>query len=345
MATNQPATGNEQENKLATPEPTASERFMNMVTREFGSGVGEIALTDFQKRLAQNYFIALDASLKDAEEKRKKVKIKNDKGLWVIKNELEIVWTHINMERLARDVVSAARVGLDPAQKNHVAMTPFKNSVTNKYDIGFIDGYRGIELKAKKYGLDIPDAVTVELKYKTDVFEAIKKDKDHPTEAYIFKITDSFNRGEIEGGFYYHEYSQTPSKNKLVIFTLEDILKRKPKHAPVEFWGGEKDVWETDENGKNKKTGTEHIDGWHDEMCYKTVYRAAYNDITIDSQKIDDDYLHLKKIERDLAEAQFEDEVKENANTGPVIEAEANVHPDQPKDNPPPTNQPGRTPF
>lgn len=301
----------DEKQEVAKKEPTSSERFMNMVIREFGSGVDEIALTDFQKRLAQNYFIALDAALRTAEEKRKKKKTNQDA--------LPIVWQNVNMEQLARDVVSAARVGLDPAQKNHVAMIPYKNNALSRYDIGFIDGYRGIELKSKKYGLDIPDSVTVEVVCKNDKFKEIKKDRNNPVETYEFEIVNSFDRGDIVGGFYYHSYSQCPEKNKLVVFKLDDILKRKPKYASVEFWGGEKDVWE---NGQ--KVGKEKVDGWYYEMCFKTIYRAAYGSITIDSQKIDDDYLHLKRKEQELSEAQFEEEIAENANKEPIdIEGKA----------------------
>jgi recombination protein RecT len=180
----------------------------------------------------------------------------------------------------------------------------------NKYDIGFVDGYRGIELKAKKYGLDIPDSVTVELVYQNDKFKEIKKDRNNPVESYEFEIVNSFDRGEIVGGFYYHSFTGAPEKNKLVVFNLKDILKRKPKYASVEFWGGEKDKWE---NGK--KVGKETVEGWYDQMCYKTIYRAAFGDITIDSQKIDDDYLHLKQMEHNLDEAKVDAEIAENANT------------------------------
>ena len=278
-----------------------SERFMEKVVREFTGSVGEIALTDFQRRLAQNYFIALDATLKMAEEKRKK-KTKNQ-------DPVPVTWANVNMEQLARDVVAVARIGLDPVQKNHVSMVPYKNNSTGKYDIGFVEGYRGIQLKATKYGLDVPDAVIVELVYSTDKFKSVKKDRNNPYESFEFEITNDFERGQIVGGFYYHIFNDNPEKNKLVVLPLADILKRKPKYASVEFWGGEKDVWE---NGK--KVGKEHVDGWYEKMCYKTIYRAAYSDITIDSQKIDDAYLRMRQMEDALNEANIEQEVADNAN-------------------------------
>lgn len=287
---------------------TASERFTNKVLAEFGSSVGAVALTEFQKRLAQNYFISLDASLKIAEANRLK---KSER----YRDSVPVTWDNVNMESLARNVVAYARIGLDPAQKNHINMIPYKNNTTKKYDIGFIEGYRGIELKAKKYGLDAPDAVIVELVYSNDKFKVVKKNKDNPVENYEFEVVNAFDRGSIIGGFYYHVYKNNPEKNKLVVLTMKDIEKRKPAYASVEFWGGEKDKWEkNEETGKSKKVGTEHVEGWPEKMCYKTIYRAAYNDITIDSQKIDDDYLRVKQLEQEFAEAEVEAEIAENAN-------------------------------
>jgi recombination protein RecT len=294
---------NTQVEKVEKPQLTASERFTNKVLAEFGSSVGAVALTEFQKRLAQNYFISLDAALKVAEANRLK---KSEK----YRDPVPVTWENVNMESLARNVVAYARIGLDPAQKNHINMIPYKYNTTKKYDIGFIEGYRGLELKAKKYGLDVPDAVIVELVYTNDKFKMIKKSKDNPVESYEFDIVDPFDRGEIKGGFYYHVYNNTPEKNKLVVLTMKDIEKRKPAYASVEFWGGEKDIYED-----GKKTGRkEHVEGWFEKMCYKTIYRAAYNDITIDSQKIDDDYLRVKQIEQEFTEAEVEAEIAENAN-------------------------------
>ena len=275
--------------ELARKEDSLSVRFMNAITKEFTSAVDAPALTGHQRRLAQNYFIAIDQALERAEQRRNKNK-----------NDLPVTWANTNMAQLALDVVAAARVGLDPAQPNHVNMVPYRNNKTKKYDIGFIDGYRGIELKAVKYGLDVPDDVTVELVYANDSFKPIKKDIRNKVESYEFEVTNPFDRGEIVGGFYYHSYNENPGKNKLVVMPLKDILKRKPAYASKEFWGK---------------------DAWYEHMCWKTIYRAAYRDITIDSQKIDDDYLRLKKQEELFAEQELEQEIEENAN-GPVIDIE-----------------------
>ncbi|WP_339063595.1 recombinase RecT [Tepidibacillus marianensis] len=290
---------------------SASERFTNKIVAEFSGGVGEVALTDFQKRLVQNYFMGIDSALRAAEDKRAKKKSNQDP--------LPVTWASVNMEQLARDVVAAARIGLDPAQKNHINMIPFKNNNTNKYDIAFVEGYRGIELKATKYGLDVPNTIVVELVYSNDTFKPIKKDFNNRVESYTFEVGNPFDRGEVVGGFYYHVFNDNQSKNKLVTMSLKEILKRKPAYASPEFWGGEKDKWE---NGK--KVGKEQVEGWFEKMVYKTIYRAAYGDITIDSQKIDDDYLRLKQMEHSYAEVELEKDLSENANRE-VIDIESVV--------------------
>ncbi len=53
-------------------------------------------------------------------------------------------------------------------------MIPYKNSATNKYDITIIDGYVGLEIRAKKYGYEKtlrtidkhPDVTAIRDKYK-----------------------------------------------------------------------------------------------------------------------------------------------------------------------------------
>ena len=300
-------------NGVAKKEPTMAERFTGKVVAEFTANTGEIALTGFQKRLAQNYFMAVDDALAKAEKKRLAKKKNQDK--------VPVTWANVNLGQLSRDVVAAARIGLDPAQDNHINMVPYKNNSLQKYDIGFIEGYRGLELKAMKYGLDIPDTVIVEVVHANDRFKSHKKDRDHASETYEFDIVSDFDRGDIVGGFYYHAYSEASQKNKLVVMTIKDIEKRRPRYASAEFWGGEKDKWE---NGQ--KVGRETVDGWYEKMCFKTIYRAAYRDITIDSQKIDNDFLRLKRLEDTLADAEISAEIADNAN-GEVIDLDAEEEP------------------
>jgi recombination protein RecT len=287
-----------------------SERFTAEVQKQFASNNGELELTNFQRKLIQNYFIKIDMTLKTAEQKRM---AKSEQ----YREKIPYTWEFVNIPKLAVDVIAFSSVGFDPAQPNHINPIPFKNSGLNKYDISFIPGYRGIELKAKKYGLDLPDAVVVELVYANDTFKQIKKDMNNKIESYIFQVGDDFDRGEIKGGFYYFEYKNAPEKNKIRVFTMADIEKRIPEKASVEFWGGEKDVWKN-----NQVVGKEKVEGWKDEMCYKTIYRAAYNAITIDSEKIDQNYLAVVQREQENRDMAVRNEIEQNSNgaksNGPV---------------------------
>lgn len=291
--------------EIAKKQLSQSERFTNMVMNEFANNAGDLTITSFQKKLVQNYFIKLDSVLKETDRKRM-MKPENTRDL------IAVTWENVNMQKLATDVIAFSSVGLDPAQPNHINIIPYKNNGTSKYDITFIMGYRGIELKAVKYGLNIPDDVTVELVYSNDLFRALKKNIGNRVESYEFDIKDPFDRGDIVGGFYYHFFKDMPEKNKLRIFSMKDIEKRKPDYASAEFWGGEKPIYK---NGQ-KTNATEKIEGWFDEMCYKTIHRAAYNDITIDSEKIDEHFVKMMQIDegRDIIGDRVQTEITNKAN-------------------------------
>lgn len=299
----------QQQSELATAKQVTplspSEMFTKAVEKEFASNAGSVSLTPFQKKLCQNYFIKIDTTLKELEIKRLATAER-------FRDALSFTWDNINLPKLAIDVISYSAVGLDALQPNHINTIPFKNNKTNKYDITFIIGYKGTEIKARKYGLDIPDDVIVELVYSNDKFKQIKKDLNNKCDNYTFEIVQDFNRGELVGAFYYHSFFNNPQKNKIETFSKADIDKRKPKHASVEFWGGQKDEYV---NGQ--KTGQKiEVEGWYDEMAYKTIYRAAYNAITIDSQKIDQAYLEVIKREMDRVPEQIAAEINKNANGG-----------------------------
>lgn len=273
---------------VATPELSASERFTTAVLKEFSNNTGGtgMSVTQFQKKLATSYFIKIDSILKDNEKKRLAKKEES-------RDPLEFSWKNVNMEKLAQDVMSFSSVGLDPLQKNHIFPIPYKNTAKNKYDITFIPGYRGIELKAMKYGLT-PPKVRVQVVCANDEFVPLMKDEDNPVETYKFKITKPFDRGEITGGFYYHDY-EDKSKNKLRIMNMAAIEKRRPDKASPEFWGGEKVIWK---NGK-PTNDVEKVEGWLEEMVYKTLHRAGHDDITIDSEKIDEHLVRMLEAENE----------------------------------------------
>lgn len=292
--------------KNAPQELSPSQRFTAKVLALFTSNVGEIAASEYQRRLIQGYFVAIDAMLKKTEEKRLKTTYKQEP--------LPYTWQNVNMDDLATMSVHLARIGLDSNQKNHINFIPYKNGTTMKYDIGCIKGYVGIEYEAKRYALEMPVDVIVELVYTTDTFRPIKRNLQNKYESYEFELGDPFARGDIKGGFAYFIY-ENPTKNKLMVMSLADILKRKPKYASAEFWGGEKDIWEN-----NKKTGAkETIDGWYEEMCLKTVKRAAYGSIPLDPQKIDDTYQWLKARDSQFADREIDAEIEKEANKAPLF--------------------------
>lgn len=297
----------------AEVKPNAAERFTAKVMKEFGSTVGEIQVTDYQRQLVQGYFIAIDRALKSAEEERLRKNEKN-KDHEKYDNNLPVTWGNVNLNDLALDVVHYARMGLDMMQENHLFPIPYKNNKTGKYDMTLMPGYNGIQYIAEKYAVEPPLAVTVELVYSTDTFRPIKKSAENRVENYDFAINNAFDRGEIIGGFGYIEYAD-PVKNKLVIMTKKDIEKRKPKYASANFWGGKQKVWE---NGKQVDQET---DGWYEEMCLKTIKREIYSakHIPRDPKKIDDNYQYMKMREARIAELEAQDIIDANAN-GMVID-------------------------
>lgn len=297
----------------AEVKPNAAERFTAKVMKEFGSTVGEIQVTDYQRQLVQGYFIAIDRALKSAEEERLRKNEKN-KDHEKYDNNLPVTWGNVNLNDLALDVVHYARMGLDMMQENHLFPIPYKNNKTGKYDMTLMPGYNGIQYIAEKYAVEPPLAVTVELVYSTDTFRPIKKSAENRVENYDFAINNAFDRGEIIGGFGYIEFAD-PVKNKLVIMTKKDIEKRKPKYASANFWGGKQKVWE---NGKQVDQET---DGWYEEMCLKTIKREIYSakHIPRDPKKIDDNYQYMKMREARIAELEAQDIIDANAN-GTVID-------------------------
>lgn len=290
-------------------QANASERFTAKVLAEFNGNVtGALQITDYQRTLIQGYFIGIDRCLQVQEENRLRKNANNKDPKY--NNDLPMSWQNVNLKDLALDVVHYARMGLDMMQKNHISPIPYKNNKAGQYDITLMPGYAGIEYIAKKYALDPPAAVTIELVYSTDTFKPLKKSRENRVESYDFEINNPFDRGEIVGGFGYIEYDD-PTKNSLIIMTMKDIEKRKPQYASAEFWGGTKKTWE---NGKQVQVET---DGWFAEMCEKTIKREVFGDkhIPRDPKKIDDDYQYMKLREGRIAEMAAQDEIDTNANT------------------------------
>lgn len=303
-----------------------SEKFTNMVIREFGSNVaGVLPVTDYQRQLIQGYFIQIDRALDAAEERRIK-----DNGWKNVKNEDPIGWNTIDLNQLALDVMHFARMGLDMMQDNMLTAIPFKDNNrtaktgTKMYTVNLMKGYNGIQYIAEKYALEKPESVTVELVYSTDTFRPIKKSVNNKVESYEFEINNPFDRGDIIGGFGYIEFSD-PQKNKLIVMTKKDIEKRKPKKASAEFWGGTKTEWV---NGKKQEVET---DGWYEEMCLKTIKREVFKpkNIPLDPKKIDDEYQYNKMQELRIAQMEVEQDAIEQTATEVIDIQQPQQQPEQ----------------
>jgi len=284
---------------------SASKRFTDKVLTDFsGSVAGALEVTDYQRSLIQGYFVAIDRALKNAEEERKRKNAKNKDHKY--DNPLPVTWKNVNMTDLALDLVHYARVGLDMMQENMLFPIPYRNVKNDNYDITLMEGYNGIRYIAEKYALEVPTAVTVEVVYSTDNFRPIKKGGNNRVDSYIFEITNPFSRGEIVGAFAYIEFAD-PTRNELVIMSMRDIMKRKPKYASPNFWGGTM----RGEDGKEVST-----EGWLDEMVRKTIVREAYSakHLPRDPKKIDDSYQYMKYREAHFTEIEAQQEIDANAN-------------------------------
>lgn len=292
-----------QEKRVAITEPSMSQRFATAVAREFGESSGKVQITDYQKTLAQGYYIAIDQILQATEAERVRKNEKNTNHNY--DNNLPCTWANVNMESLARDVMYYSKLGLDMLADNQLFAIPYKNKKANKYDLGFIKGYNGIKLLAEKYALVQPKAVTIEVVYSTDAFKPIKKGRDNPFETYQFEIINAFDRGEIVGGFGYIEYDD-PARNTLYFLNMREIEKRKPKYAAAEFWGGTKKEYNSDK--------TVEVEGWKDEMVYKTMIRHTYGKIPLDSARVQEAFQHIQSRERELKDVELANEISENAN-------------------------------
>ena len=299
----------------------ASERFMNKVLSEFtGNVAGELAVTDYQRSLIQGYFVKIDRALKAAEEERIRKNAQNSDPSF--NNEVPVDWNHVNLPDLAIDLVHYARMGLDMTQENMLFPIPYKNK-RGWYDITLMPGYNGIRYMGERYALELPRAVTVEVVYESDTFRPIKKSRTNPVESYEFEITAPFNRGAIVGGFAYIEYDDE-RKNELIMMSMRDIEKRKPRYASAEFWGG---VKKRKENGKWVE---EPMEGWLDEMVRKTLIREAYGakHLPRDPAKVDESYRHALLREEQYAALVAEAEIAANANAIPIDTGDLDVLPE-----------------
>lgn len=290
---------------IVKADKTVSERFIGKVIDECkAASNGRFEITDEQRRLVQEYFYGIEEVLKASEIKRQAQVAAGSKYAPAV----AYTWNNVNLNRLALDSVYYSRLGLSMQSRNHLYPIPFFNKATGLYDVNFMMGYRGMGYLAKKFALQPFKHCVCELVYKNDDFKVVKKAGfDGDGDRYEFSIPTPFDRGEVVGGFGYVQYEDS-SMNRLYTISIAELLKRKPKNASPEFWGGEKDKWD-----KGKRVGTEKVDGWYEQMLYKTLYRFVYGQIELDPSKVTEEMTYIRKREEEIEKLQVQQEIEENA--------------------------------
>lgn len=272
---------------------TIGERFTDMVLREVQASLGEgVHITNQQRSLIQGYFIGLDRALSAAEAKR--LKDADGHGEWAkrAQESLPYTWNNVTLDsKLAQSIMVYAKLGLDMTIPNHLFAIPYMNNKTGKYDINFQEGYKGREMKAKKYSLYKIKDITAALVYSSDKFIPHFKDMEHGYDTYEFTVVSPFNRGDIVGGYAYIEF-EDPGQNKLFIMSKAEIDKRREVAKSKTFW-----------------------EKWYEEMALKTIVNAACNKkITLDPGKIDADYRLMQAQDDRVMETELTEEINANAN-------------------------------
>lgn len=285
------------ENAVAKATPSASQRFTDMVMREFTNSTGMVKISDHQRSLIQGYFIACDNALQEAEQKRQRDASGKGDFAKEAAARTPYTWENVNIgAKLAQKVVVYAKLGLDMTLPNNLFCIPRMNGKIGKYDLNFQEGYRGKEIKTKKYSYYPIKNIAYELVYKKDNFRPIKRGAKSCHDTYEFEITNPFDRGDLVGGFAYIEFHD-PQRNILFIMSKADIEKRR-KVSP----SGGKGFWEK----------------WYEEMALKTIVNAACNKVTLDPEKIDPDFRIMQLSENDAAEAELAEDLRQHANTEPI---------------------------
>lgn len=273
-----------EEQAVAKVEPTYSQRFTNMVVREFSREVGKMEMSPYQERLAQHLFIGVDMALKKLDMDRQKKDA----------NRLPVVWSNVNMAKLAIDAVHRVELGLDALIPNHVHTIPYLNGKTKKYDLDLQIGYVGKDYYKRKMAINPPSDIIYHLVHENDTFEPIMKSAVNAIESYNLTIDDPFNRGAVVGGFGYITYND-PALNQLIIVPKSSFDKSRKKAQSNAFW-----------------------EPYTEEMQMVVLVRRVTAKLNIDPEKTNTSFM---KVEIDDAAGIVERDINENAN-GDIIDLE-----------------------
>lgn len=254
------------EQALAKATPTAGERFVGMVEREFAASMGQgVQFTALERRLVQHMYLSVDQALKASEEKRTKGWTE-EKLATASEDPRAFTWHHVDRQKLALDTVHRVSLGLDALVPNHMWPIAYFNNAKGLYDIDLRIGYIGRDYVTRRFALDTPVDITYELVFSTDTFKALPRSSSREVEGYEFEITSPFKRGDIIGGFGYIVYDD-PRKNRLVLVTERDFERAKAA-SKSDFWT------------KNSV-----------EMHLKTVYHRTAAKLPLDPAKVNAEVL------------------------------------------------------
>lgn len=219
--------------------------------------------------LAVNYFTRLDNELP--------------------KQKTPKTWLQIDMDGFVQKAIAYANIGIDPLAPKMLSFTLFGNKTTGLSDVVFVEDVRCMELLARRFGVNCPENITIELVYSNDKFSLVKKDLSNPSDGYLLQIVNPIDRGVICGGVSLSEYSN-PAYNKARFMSLADIHKRTGKDS--DFY---------------KK--------WPEEMCEKTIGKNAWGKVVLDTTQLADYY-----AQKSTPEQEFESENMENLPFDPDAE-------------------------
>lgn len=217
--------------------------------------------------------------------------------------ENNISWNDIIVDyKLAQDLMVRAQMGFDMRSEAMLYPVARKdNNVGGKLRFTIQKGYKGYVFEAKKYAAGTVIDIDAHLVYENDEFCPHFKDQNHPYDTFEFNPPKNVfvDRGKIVGGFAYITY-ENHLQNKLVVMSKQEIDKHKAKAMAQKIWNE-----------------------WYEQMALKTLYIAAAKAVPKDPSKIDSTYRASQLLDQEQADAEAQENILINQETGEVIDLNA----------------------
>lgn len=217
--------------------------------------------------------------------------------------ENNISWNDIIVDyKLAQDLMVRAQMGFDMRSEAMLYPVARKdNKGGGKLRFTIQKGYKGYVFEAKKYAAGTVIDIDAHLVYENDEFCPHFKDQNHPYDTFEFNPPKNVfvDRGKIVGGFAYITY-ENHLQNKLVVMSKQEIDKHKAKAMAQKIWNE-----------------------WYEQMALKTLYIAAAKAVPKDPSKIDSTYRASQLLDQEQADAEAQENILINQETGEVIDLNA----------------------